>query len=287
MSTGKQELFHPDGRSRGFYSERNRLNDLTGKEWLYWTRSVISRPYPIDHQHHIRRAHGGQKPPELCADLVRVFSKAGESVLDPFMGVGGVLIGAELAGRNATGIDINPHWISLYRQVCSLEGLGGLETLAGDAREALPKLRGRRFQLILTDVPYWQMETAPRSKGEFKRVGQPAAPRRPTRLHGHSDIRYPSKQAWLDAMGRIFTQATVLLDRNRYLVTFIGDMYLQGRYHCLSAELGETLSAIPGLVWKANLVWYDVAKALHLYGYQYAYIPSMVHQNILVLRKER
>ena len=240
----------------------------------------------MDRQHHVRRAHGGQKPPELCADLVRVFSKAGESVLDPFMGVGGVLLGAELADRDATGIEINPRWIRLYRHVCDLEGLGGLETHEGDAGEVLPKLHGRRFQMVLTDVPYWQMETAPRSKGAFKRVGTSAVPRRPTRLHGHSDIRYPSKKAWLEAMGRIFTQAAALLDSNRYLATFIGDMYLQGRYHCLSAELADTLSAIPGLVWKANLVWYDVAKALHLYGYQYAYIPSMVHQNILVFRKE-
>ena len=87
-------------------------------------------------------------------------------------------------------------------------------------------------------------------------------------------------------MGRTFAHAAALLESNRYLATFIGDMYLQGRYHCLSAELADVLGTIPGLVWKANLVWYDVAKALHLYGYQYAYIPSMVHQNILVFRKE-
>ena len=45
-------------------------------------------------------------------------------------------------------------------------------------------------------------------------------------------------------------------------------------------------SAIPGLVWKASLVWYDVSKKLHLYGYQYSYIPSLIHQNVLVFRKE-
>lgn len=286
MSAGMRELFDSGGRSRGFYSERNRLNDLTGKEWLYWTRSVINRPYPTDRRHDLRRAHGGQKPPELCADLIRLFTKAGESVLDPFMGVGGVLLGAELAGRNAAGVEINPRWIDLYRRVCDLEGLNGMETHAGDAREVLPTLHDRRFQLVLTDVPYWRMETAPRSKGAFKRVGQPSAPRRPTRLHAHSDIRYPSKQAWLDAMKRVFTQAAALLERDRYLATFIGDMYLQGRYHCLSAELADVLGVVPGLVWKANLIWYDVAKALHLYGYQYAFIPSMVHQNILVFRKE-
>lgn len=286
MSAGKRELFEPGGRSRGFYSDRNRLNDLTGKEWLYWTRSVINRPYPTDRRHDLRRAHGGQKPPELCADLIRLFTKAGESVLDPFMGVGGVLLGAELADRNAVGVEINPRWIDIYRRVCDLEGLNGLETRAGDAREVLPTLRDRRFQFVLTDVPYWRMETAPRSKGAFKRVGQPSEPRRPTRLHAHSDVRYSSKQAWLDAMQRVFTQAAALLERDRYLATFIGDMYLQGRYHCLSAELAGVLGVVPGLVWKANLIWYDVAKALHPYGYQYAYIPSMVHQNILVFRKE-
>jgi hypothetical protein len=35
------------------------------------------------------------------------------------------------------------------------------------------------------------------------------------------------------------------------------------------------------------LIWYDVSKSLHIYGYQYEYIPSMIHQNILVFRKER
>jgi hypothetical protein len=29
-----------------------------------------------------------------------------------------------------------------------------------------------------------------------------------------------------------------------------------------------------------------VSKKLHLYGYQYSYIPSLIHQNILVFRRE-
>ena len=77
-----------------------------------------------------------------------------------------------------------------------------------------------------------------------------------------------------------------LLKIDGYLVTFIGDMYRDNEYHCLSAELAGELARIPGLVWKANLVWYDVSKRLHLYGYQYAYIPSLIHQNILVFRRE-
>ena len=71
MARTKRELVGEDGSSRGFYSEDNRVNDLTGREWVFWTRSVITKPYPPNLQHALRNRHGGQKPPDLCADLRR------------------------------------------------------------------------------------------------------------------------------------------------------------------------------------------------------------------------
>ena len=70
------------------------------------------------------------------------------------------------------------------------------------------------------------------------------------------------------------------------ILSFIGDMYVEGEYHCLSAELANRLSNIGSIEWQANLIWYDVSKRLHIYGYQYRYIPSFIHQNILVFRKK-
>jgi hypothetical protein len=40
-----------------------------------------------------------------------------------------------------------------------------------------------------------------------------------------------------------------------------------------------------GFVFKGEIIWYDVAKKLHLYGINYEWIPSMVHQSILVFQK--
>ena len=286
MARLKREIIDPDGTSRGFYSEDNRVNDLTGREWVFWTRSVITKPYPPNVQHALRNAHGGQKPPELCADLLRVFTKKGNAVLDPFMGVGGVLLGASLSGRTALGIEINPRWIDVYREVCGREGIAEQETINADARDALCGLGGRRFDCILTDVPYWKMDTAARSRGTFKRVGEKAKPVRASRLAVFHGGAYASKTEWLQSMGAIFAMAAGLLEPKGYIVVFIGDMYRDNQYHCLSAELAAVLSSIHGLVWKANLIWYDVSKKLHLYGYQYAYIPSLIHQNVLVFRKE-
>ena len=286
MRKAKKELIDPDGKSRGFYSEDNAVNDLTGREWVFWTRSVITRTYPPNMQHKLRSEHGGQKPPDLCADLLRVFTKQGQSVLDPFMGVGGALLGASLCGRTAVGVEINPRWIEIYREVCAKEDLPQQECIQADARDALRGLSGRTFDCILTDVPYWTMDSVARSRGTFKRVGEKARPVRASKLSRFGDPLYAGKAEWLDAMADIFTLAAGLLRPRGYLLTFIGDMYRENRYHCLSADLAGALSAIPGLVWKANLVWYDVSKKLHLYGYQYSYIPSMIHQNILVFRRE-
>ncbi len=286
MARGKREIMDESGKSRGWYSEDNRVNDLTGREWVFWTRSVITKPYPPNLQHALRSEHGGQKPPDLCADLLRVFTKAGQTVLDPFMGVGGVLLGASLSGRKALGIDVNPRWVEIYRTVCEKEGMAAQETMVGDARDALSSLQGKSFDCILTDVPYWTMDTAARSRGTFKRVGAKAAPVRKSKLSVFHEKVYASKAEWREEMRAILAAAAALLKPRSYLLTFIGDMYRENEYHCLSAELAGALATIPGLGWKANLVWYDVSKKLHLYGYQYSYIPSLIHQNILVFRKE-
>ena len=282
-----QELFDDQGRSRGYYSADNRLNDLTGREWLYWTRSVINRPYPANCQHALRRAHGGQKPPDLCADLIRVFSKRGQRVLDPFMGVGGVLLGAAQAGRLAVGVEINPRWIEIYREVCRREGIQEMTTREGNAGTVLEQIAGP-FDLVLTDVPYWNMDVARRSKGRYKRVGERARSAPSTRLGEFGSASgYPDKANWLAAMEQVFRLAAARLKSGGYLLSFIGDMYSDGAYHGLSAELAAVLGSIEPLAWQANLIWYDVSKKLHIYGYRYRYIPSLVHQNVLVFRKQQ
>jgi adenine-specific DNA methylase/DNA modification methylase len=286
-SRGKIELFDERRESRGFYSLRNRLNDLTGKEWLYWSKSVINKQYPPNLQHKLRSSHGGQKPPDLCGDLIEVFTKRQQWVLDPFAGVGGTLLGASLRGRNAVGIEINARWIDIYHQVCSLEKIPEQQMICGDSRTVLSDLaaKDREFDLILTDVPYWRMDTAQRSKGKYKKVGEQQRETRRSKLAAFNQTRNQSKEQWLQEMASIFTSAMPLLKERGYLLVFVGDMYHGGRYHFLGSDLFGVLADL-GLVPKANLIWYDVSKSLHIYGYQYEYIPSMIHQNILVFRKE-
>ena len=286
-ANGKIEMFDARGNSRGFYSPRNRLNDLTGREWVYWSKSVINKPYPPNLQHKLRSSHGGQKPPDLCGDLIEVFTKAGQRVLDPFAGVGGTLLGAALRGREAVGVEVNSQWIEIYREVCRLENVPEQRMIRGDSRIVLGQLagQGRRFDLLLTDVPYWRMDRNEQSKGQYKRVGQRQKQARRSKLKAFNRSAEQSKEQWLEQMREVFACSLPLLRDKGYVVVFIGDMYHGGRYHMLSSDLASLLCDL-GLIPKANLIWYDVSKSLHIYGYQYEYIPSMIHQNILVFRKQ-
>ena len=86
------------------------------------------------------RTHPNEKPETLMGKLVRLCSRGGETILDPFMGSGTTGVAAVRAGRRFIGIEIDPaHFetavqrirAELAQGILSLGG-GGAE-LAGDA----------------------------------------------------------------------------------------------------------------------------------------------------------
>ena len=285
---------HLEGR--GIYDERNRVNDLTGREWKYATKSVIAEGYPPDVQHELRSEHGGQKPPRLCAELIGRFSKAGDTVLDPFAGVGGTLLGASFCEhegtglREAIGFERNRRWVDVYEEVLERENaerrdrgeppLAAQELRHGDCADLVADVPDDAVDLLLTDVPYWNMDRREQTRNERAT--------RESKLgafdEGADDEPAATKEAWLADMAAKFEQFARTVTGGGYVVVFIGDMYREQRYEFLSADLARALEEVAPMTLKANLVWYDPAKNLHVYGYPYAFVPSMVHQNVLVFR---
>ncbi|HEX4204797.1 MAG TPA: DNA methyltransferase, partial [Ktedonobacteraceae bacterium] len=125
-------------------STRNALNELTGAKWLYFTKSLLTTTYASAYGHHLRKAHGANKPPQLMCQLIEFFTKPAGRVLDPFAGVGGTLIGAAICNkpRTAVGIEINQKWVDIYQQVIaeSQEKLLPQQLLCGDCLSVMPTL---------------------------------------------------------------------------------------------------------------------------------------------------
>lgn len=290
----KIELFSENGKSRGFYDLANQLNDLTGKEWVFSTKSVIPKGFPPSFQLKLRNKHGGQKPPELCESLIRTFTKEGDFVLDPFCGVGGTLLGCHLSNRIGVGVEINKDWIDIYHNICDLESLKPQELIHGDSRETLKNFidkNRKEFDFILTDVPYWKMDVVEKSKGTYKKVGEDSKgiySEKSKLSRFSSDSRYfeRTKEDWESLINDVFSECFNLLKPGRYCAVFIGNMYHKGQYFLLNADIARILSQI-GFILKGEIIWYDVNKKLHLYGISYSWIPSIVHQFIMIFRKER
>ncbi len=296
---------------RGIYDERNRVNDLTGKEWKYATKSVIPEGYPPAVQHDLRSEHGGQKPPRLCAELIGRFSKAGDTVLDPFAGVGGTLLGASFCEhegtglREAIGFERNARWIEIYETVLQRENaarrdrgdppLAAQELRHGDCAELIADVPDDSVDLLLTDVPYWHMDELEQTRNERatreSKLGafdEHIDEEECADSDEEADDTAPTqtKAEWLADMAGKFDRFADAVAPDGHVVVFIGDMYREQSYEFLSADLARAIESTAPLTLAANLIWYDPTKDLHVYGYPFSFVPSMVHQNVLVFRLE-
>lgn len=168
------------------------------------------------------------------------------------------------------------------------------EVIHGDSREILKKFIGEKrynFDFILTDIPYWKMDIVEKSKGTYKKVGEKSKgiySEKSKLSKFSSDSKYieKKKKDWESLISEVFSDCFKLLKPGRYCAVFIGNMYYRGKYHLLNADVARILSQI-GFILKGEIIWYDVNKKLHLYGINYSWIPSIVHQFIMIFRKER
>lgn len=85
------------------------LSYLTKDEMQHWWRSVWTDIRGAS----TRSGHPAPFPPILAERLIRMFSFAGDTVLDPFAGTGSTAIAAIASGRNSISIDIESSYVEL------------------------------------------------------------------------------------------------------------------------------------------------------------------------------
>ena len=66
---------------------------------------ISSKAHP---QHYMLHKYWGRKPHNLVHEYIKLFTKKGDIVLDPFMGSGGVVIESNKMARIGIGVDLNP-----------------------------------------------------------------------------------------------------------------------------------------------------------------------------------
>ena len=98
------------------------LSMLSKEEMKIWLRTAWS---DIKGES-TRKGHPAPYPVELAERLIRLFSFAGDTVLDPFVGTGTTSAAAMKTGRSSIGIEIDPRFVNLAKQRLQRLTLSGL-----------------------------------------------------------------------------------------------------------------------------------------------------------------
>jgi site-specific DNA-methyltransferase (adenine-specific) len=105
-------LLRKGGEYRSPSPMQKALSMLTKEEMKSWLRSAW---FDIKGES-TRRGHPAPYPKELAERLIKLFSFAGDTILDPFVGTGTTNLAAVATGRNSIGNEIEPSYLKIAEQ---------------------------------------------------------------------------------------------------------------------------------------------------------------------------
>ncbi len=226
------------------------INDLDLKRWREYDDILTDSLWIIgerDNSGAHNNAYHGNFVPQIPNQLMRRFTKAGDVVLDPFVGHGTTLIEANSLGRHSIGIDLESEAAAAASQNMRQIPLGGggiakilignsvKETTRTEVINTLRDMGRQSVQLILLHPPYHDII----SFGDT-----------PDNL-----CNAPSVEAFTEQFGKVVENFSSLLDKGRHLAVVIGDKYTGGEWVPLGFYLmNETLKRDPTLTLKSILV---------------------------------
>lgn len=88
------------------------LSILTKEEMQSWWRSIWTDLRGAS----TRNGHPAPYPPALAERLIRMFSFAGDTVLDPFAGTGSTAVAAIASGRHSVNVEIDAGYVKIAKE---------------------------------------------------------------------------------------------------------------------------------------------------------------------------
>lgn len=269
---------------------RNKLNDLDPKTWLKFQKSwFIHNPPPRKKGVMV---HPAKFPETMAQEFVEFFTKRGELVLDPMAGTGSTLVAALRAGRNSYGIELNPKYAQIARDILSQEqtalaatpDTGSLtaEIITGDASLAssysIPCV-----DYVLTSPPYWDMLHVKGAENQKKR-----------RESDELDVIYSDNPNDLGNVGEyedflarlvtIYARLKPLLREKAYLTIIVKNVKKGGKIYPLAWDIARELGKIYTL--KDEKIWMQDNQRLAPFGLGSAWVSNTFHHYCLQFRSD-
>jgi DNA modification methylase len=268
---------------------RNKLNDLQPKDWLKFQKSwFIHNPPP-------RRkdvlTHPAKFPETLAQEFIEFFTQKGQTVLDPMVGTGSTLIACLRAKRSGIGIELNPKYAAIAKQIVAEEARRldarttkkiHVEVIQGDAAEKIKTIHGP-IDFVITSPPYWDMLHARGAETQKKRRAAPGLdvhysddPRDLGNVHDYDEF--------VERLAQIYEALFPLLRDKAYLTIIVKNVKKGGKIYPLAWDLAKRLSRTYAL--KDERIWAQDNQRLAPYGLGNAWVSNTFHHYCLQFRKE-
>ena len=274
---------------RGKYNKNNKLNDLTGKEWIKFSKTWFVHSPPRRKNNEI--LHPAKYPESLVEEFISFFTKKNEWVFDPFLGTGSTLIAAGNLSRNAFGIELNKNYFNIadkrirennYKnKIIAINGNSlNISTIV---KENLTQRR--KFDYIITSPPYWnQLErNSMRQKGRNKKGLDTKY------SNSAEDIgNIKSYEEFLNIQAKIFDAVYDVAKEKAYLTIITNNIYYKSKLYPLAFDTATTLTQRGEKSWvlKDEKIWLQNDKPLIALGVNSAWVGNRHHQYCLIFRKE-
>ena len=266
----------------------NKLNDLDPKSWLKFQKSwFIHNPPPRKKGVLV---HPAKFPETLAQEFIQFFTKQGGTVLDPMAGTGSTLVAALRSGRNSYGVELNPKYAEIAKQIIAEERAaldGSIETLkseiiTGDAAQitgySLPPI-----DYILTSPPYWDMLRARGAETQKKR-----------RASAELDVHYSDDpndlgnigdyEEFLQKLVSIYQGLKPILCEKAYLTIIVKNVKKGGKIYPLAWDIARELGRTYTL--KDEKIWVQDNQRLAPFGLGSAWVSNTFHHYCLQFRNE-
>lgn len=268
------------------FSERNILNDLSGRIWIQETKSTWHQKGLGAHHPHAyyERLHPAPFSYQDVGRLIRFFTKSNERVLDPFCGVGSTLKACAVLGREGVGVELSPVWAELSEERLNVEvgSSHNQRIICEDIRDALSLFKDEQFQFMVTSPPYWIILTkdADHKVKEMRLAGNLAT----QYSESESDLgNIEEYEAFLEELTDVFRKVSMKVENKRYMAIIVSDFRHASDFYPFHSDLYQRLcNETIKLVGVSTLE--QRHKKLYPYGYPFCYIPNIHHQYILLFQ---
>jgi DNA modification methylase len=260
-----------------------RFNELDGQKWTRYSMSVWNDISKNADEKKLK--HPAVFPIELAKRVIEIFTKTGETVLDPFVGTGATLLAAKELNRNAIGVDIVEEYTRITKErlakanaLFGIEDGLNIEVICGDARYIDDIVKPASADLVFTSPPYWDILNRKRT-----------ADGKETRDYemGYGNLALVNDYArFIKGLTQAFAKIIRVLKADKYCVVNVMDLRKQDRFYAYHMDLAIALKGI-GFVLEDIIVWNRSREYSNLrpLGYPYRFRVNKVHEYLMIFRK--